>query len=227
MGDPQPRRRSSTPLDIPRERYARGEIGSWRSSKANGSWAMTGLAGGRSSTYGPACTSRRHMVIETRYTFGTRINGEIADVRPRVETALRDEGFGVLTEIDVAAVLKARLGVERPPYVILGACNPMLAQTAPRDRAVSRSAPSVQRRPPRGRARRDDGRDPRPPGGAVARSRPGDRPARCGSAAAAPTGAGRPRRLKSARSTARQPTGCRPPQVGHARLCLCSRFTMR
>ena len=70
------------------------------------------------------------MVIETRYTFGTRINGEIADVRPRVETALRDEGFGVLTEIDVAAVLKARLGVERPPYLILGACNPTLAHAA-------------------------------------------------------------------------------------------------
>lgn len=68
--------------------------------------------------------------METRYTFGTRIDGEIAAVRPRVETALRDEGFGVLTEIDVAAVLKARLGLERPPYVILGACNPTLAHAA-------------------------------------------------------------------------------------------------
>lgn len=70
------------------------------------------------------------MVIETSYTFGTRIDGEIADVRPRVEAALRDEGFGVLTEIDVAAVLKARLRVERPPYLILGACNPTLDHAA-------------------------------------------------------------------------------------------------
>lgn len=70
------------------------------------------------------------MAIETRYTFGTHLDGPIADVRPRVEAALRAEGFGVLTEIDVAATLKARLGLERAPYVILGACNPTLAHSA-------------------------------------------------------------------------------------------------
>lgn len=70
------------------------------------------------------------MVIESHYTFGTQLDGSIADVRPRVEAALRGEGFGVLTEIDVAATLKARLGLERPPYVILGACNPTLAHAA-------------------------------------------------------------------------------------------------
>ena len=69
-------------------------------------------------------------MIETGYTFGTRIEGGIADVRPRVEAALRNEGFGVLTEIDVAATLKARLGLERPAYIILGACNPTLAHSA-------------------------------------------------------------------------------------------------
>ena len=64
------------------------------------------------------------------YTFETTLAGTVESVRDTVTAALAEEGFGVLTEIDVAKTFKAKLDVDRDPYVILGACNPNLAHEA-------------------------------------------------------------------------------------------------
>lgn len=64
------------------------------------------------------------------YSFSVRLEGDMGEIEERVTDALRAEGFGVLTEIDVKATLKAKLGIDRLPYRILGACNPPLAHKA-------------------------------------------------------------------------------------------------
>jgi uncharacterized protein (DUF302 family) len=58
------------------------------------------------------------------------IDDPVAEAIPRVKEALRAQGFGTLTEIDVQATLKEKIGAEVAPYVILGACNPRLAHRA-------------------------------------------------------------------------------------------------
>ncbi len=64
------------------------------------------------------------------YGFNITVNGNMQSVREQVTAELQKEGFGVLTEIDVAATLKKKINVDRRPYVILGACNPALANQA-------------------------------------------------------------------------------------------------
>lgn len=64
------------------------------------------------------------------YYIAKTVSGDFDAVIARVTEALKKEGFGVLTEIDVSATLKKKLDVDFRPYRILGACNPQMAMKA-------------------------------------------------------------------------------------------------
>jgi uncharacterized protein (DUF302 family) len=69
-------------------------------------------------------------MLGTSYTLSETTTSSFEEAVERVRTELKEEGFGVLCEIDVRATLREKLGIEREPYVILGACNPSLAHRA-------------------------------------------------------------------------------------------------
>ena len=66
----------------------------------------------------------------TRYGLSTTTPLPYEEALERTRESLAEQGFGVLTEIDVAATLRKKLNVEFRPYIILGACNPPLAHRA-------------------------------------------------------------------------------------------------
>ena len=66
----------------------------------------------------------------TDYALGTTVAMGFAEAERITRAALAEQGFGVLTEIDVAATMKTKLDLDLPPHLILGACNPPLAHRA-------------------------------------------------------------------------------------------------
>jgi len=64
------------------------------------------------------------------YGYQVELSGPISGAREQVIAALKEQGFGVLTEIDVQATLREKIGAETAPYRILGVCNPTLAHQA-------------------------------------------------------------------------------------------------
>ncbi len=68
--------------------------------------------------------------MTSKYAFGKEVKIGFDEAVGKIKQALKPEGFGILTEIDVAATLKNKLDKDMPPYLILGACNPLIASQA-------------------------------------------------------------------------------------------------
>lgn len=89
---------------------------------------MTRGAHDRPEPRTPRGTTTRRTT--TDYGITVRVPDSFATTVERVRAALREQGFGVLTEIDVQATLQEKLGEQMEDYLILGACNPSLAHRA-------------------------------------------------------------------------------------------------
>lgn len=74
-----------------------------------------------------AIEGRKRM---TPYHFSVTLHEDFSSAVAKTKKALGDHGFGIVSEIDMAATIKEKLGVERDPYLILGACNPGFAREA-------------------------------------------------------------------------------------------------
>lgn len=70
------------------------------------------------------------VMQRNRYGLGVKVARPFPETIEAVTSALKEEGFGVLTQIDVQRTMKEKRGADFPPYVILGACNPVLAEQA-------------------------------------------------------------------------------------------------
>jgi uncharacterized protein (DUF302 family) len=73
------------------------------------------------------CINARIEEAMPKYAFGKTVSTSHEQTLERATAALAAEGFGVLSDIDVAATLKKKIGKDMPPYRILGACNPQFA----------------------------------------------------------------------------------------------------
>ena len=90
--------------------------------RARATESQSGIAASRTSP----TETRTNM----SYALTTTVRSPFPDALAATREALVDQGFGILTEIDIQATLKAKLGVDIPPQVILGACRPPLAHAA-------------------------------------------------------------------------------------------------
>lgn len=73
------------------------------------------------------------MVPSTDYSFWIALPFPLPEAEKNVREALQKEQFGIISEIDIQAKLKEKLGIDHPPHKILGACNPKLAHEALQD----------------------------------------------------------------------------------------------